>query len=164
MPSRWGREAGLPVALLSLCPGLSRPPLSPRILNKFLDSYQEDVLPWHECVEPCVSLLITHSSSWEVRGPWDSWPAGWLCWLCLSRAGQAGPRWWQPGLVSLALGEVGSGCPGRVRVLVATCTVWLCLARRCWWAGMMGMELQLRLLGGPGELPAVPRLLTAVSR
>ncbi|XP_057876139.1 cullin-9-like isoform X2 [Melospiza georgiana] len=37
-----------------------------RILNKFLESYQEDVLPWHECVEPCVSLLITHSSSWEV--------------------------------------------------------------------------------------------------
>ncbi|XP_064565636.1 cullin-9-like isoform X1 [Zonotrichia leucophrys gambelii] len=37
-----------------------------RILNRFLDSYQEDVLPWHECVEPCVSLLITHSSSWEV--------------------------------------------------------------------------------------------------
>ncbi|XP_059696736.1 cullin-9-like isoform X3 [Haemorhous mexicanus] len=37
-----------------------------RILNKFLDSYQEDVLPWHEVVEPCVSLLITHSSSWEV--------------------------------------------------------------------------------------------------
>ncbi|XP_039572795.1 cullin-9-like [Passer montanus] len=36
-----------------------------RILNKFLDSYQEDVLPWHECVEPCVSFLITHSSSWE---------------------------------------------------------------------------------------------------
>ncbi|XP_051648888.1 cullin-9-like isoform X4 [Manacus candei] len=37
-----------------------------RILNKFLDSYQEDVLPWHECVEPCVSSLSTHSSSWEV--------------------------------------------------------------------------------------------------
>ncbi|XP_056344719.1 cullin-9-like isoform X2 [Oenanthe melanoleuca] len=37
-----------------------------RILNKFLDSYQEDVLPWHESVEPCVSLLSTHSSSWEV--------------------------------------------------------------------------------------------------
>ncbi|XP_068865346.1 cullin-9-like isoform X2 [Aphelocoma coerulescens] len=36
-----------------------------RILNKFLDSYQEDVLPWHECVEPCVSFLSTHSSSWE---------------------------------------------------------------------------------------------------
>uniref|UniRef100_H0Z2R1 Cullin 9 n=1 Tax=Taeniopygia guttata TaxID=59729 RepID=H0Z2R1_TAEGU len=66
VPSRWGREAGLPVALLSLCPGLSRPPVSPRILNKFLDSYEEDVLPWHECVEPCVSFLITHSSSWEV--------------------------------------------------------------------------------------------------
>ncbi|XP_032539493.1 cullin-9-like isoform X5 [Chiroxiphia lanceolata] len=37
-----------------------------RILNKFLDSYQEDVLPWHECVEPCVSSLSAHSSSWEV--------------------------------------------------------------------------------------------------
>ncbi|XP_030921229.1 cullin-9, partial [Geospiza fortis] len=37
-----------------------------RILNKFLESYQEDVLPWHECVEPCVSFLIAHSSSWEV--------------------------------------------------------------------------------------------------
>ncbi|XP_063247771.1 cullin-9-like isoform X2 [Prinia subflava] len=37
-----------------------------RILNKFLDSYEEDVLPWHECVEPCVSLLSSHSSSWEV--------------------------------------------------------------------------------------------------
>ncbi|XP_058690591.1 cullin-9-like isoform X2 [Poecile atricapillus] len=37
-----------------------------RILNKFLDSYQEDVLPWHECVEPCVSFLSSHSSSWEV--------------------------------------------------------------------------------------------------
>ncbi|XP_066033732.1 cullin-9 isoform X2 [Chamaea fasciata] len=37
-----------------------------RILNKFLDRYQEDVLPWHECVEPCVSLLSSHSSSWEV--------------------------------------------------------------------------------------------------
>uniref|UniRef100_U3JDL2 Cullin 9 n=1 Tax=Ficedula albicollis TaxID=59894 RepID=U3JDL2_FICAL len=36
-----------------------------RILNKFLDSYQEDVLPWHASVEPCVSLLSTHSSSWE---------------------------------------------------------------------------------------------------
>ncbi|XP_066172808.1 cullin-9-like [Sylvia atricapilla] len=37
-----------------------------RILNKFLDSYQEDVLPWHVCVEPCVSFLSSHSSSWEV--------------------------------------------------------------------------------------------------
>ncbi|XP_064302621.1 cullin-9-like isoform X2 [Phalacrocorax carbo] len=37
-----------------------------RILNKFLDSYQEDVLPWHECVEPCLSSLNTHSSDQEV--------------------------------------------------------------------------------------------------
>ncbi|XP_053917686.1 cullin-9 [Cuculus canorus] len=37
-----------------------------RILNKFLDSYQEDVLPWHECVEPCLSSLSAHSSDREV--------------------------------------------------------------------------------------------------
>ncbi|KAM7118617.1 cullin-9-like isoform 3-T3 [Ciconia maguari] len=36
-----------------------------RILNKFLDSYQEDVLPWHECVEPCLSSLSAHSSDRE---------------------------------------------------------------------------------------------------
>ncbi|XP_053917703.1 cullin-9-like isoform X2 [Cuculus canorus] len=37
-----------------------------RILNKFLDSYQEDMLPWHECVEPCLSSLSAHSSDREV--------------------------------------------------------------------------------------------------
>ncbi|XP_074434844.1 cullin-9-like isoform X2 [Larus michahellis] len=37
-----------------------------RILNKFLDGYQEDVLPWHECVEPCLSSLSAHSSEREV--------------------------------------------------------------------------------------------------
>ncbi|KAM9297796.1 cullin-9-like [Morus bassanus] len=37
-----------------------------RILNKFLDGYQEDVLPWHECVEPCLSSLSAHSSDQEV--------------------------------------------------------------------------------------------------
>ncbi|XP_074434836.1 cullin-9-like isoform X2 [Larus michahellis] len=36
-----------------------------RILNKFLDGYQEDVLPWHECVEPCLSSLSAHSSERE---------------------------------------------------------------------------------------------------
>ncbi|XP_075564412.1 cullin-9 [Pelecanus crispus] len=36
-----------------------------RILNKFLDSYQEDALPWHECVEPCLSSLSAHSSDRE---------------------------------------------------------------------------------------------------
>ncbi|XP_075352791.1 cullin-9-like isoform X4 [Mycteria americana] len=36
-----------------------------RILNKFLDSYQEDVLPWHECVEPCLSSLSAHSGDRE---------------------------------------------------------------------------------------------------
>ncbi|KAM6083434.1 cullin-9-like [Chlamydotis macqueenii] len=37
-----------------------------RILNKFLDGYEEDVLPWHECVEPCLSSLSAHSSDREV--------------------------------------------------------------------------------------------------
>ncbi|XP_075003519.1 cullin-9-like [Calonectris borealis] len=37
-----------------------------RILNKFLDGYWEDVLPWHECVEPCLSSLSAHSSDREV--------------------------------------------------------------------------------------------------
>ncbi|XP_057269580.1 cullin-9-like isoform X2 [Pezoporus wallicus] len=37
-----------------------------RILNKLLDGYQEDVLPWHECVEPCVSSLSAHSSDREL--------------------------------------------------------------------------------------------------
>ncbi|KAM8809276.1 LOW QUALITY PROTEIN: cullin-9-like [Eudromia elegans] len=37
-----------------------------RILNKCLDEYQEDVLPWHECVEPCLSSLRAHSNDQEV--------------------------------------------------------------------------------------------------
>ncbi|XP_051469586.1 cullin-9-like isoform X2 [Apus apus] len=37
-----------------------------RILNKFLDGYQEDVLPWNESVEPCLSSLTAHSSDLEV--------------------------------------------------------------------------------------------------
>ncbi|XP_074754770.1 cullin-9-like isoform X1 [Athene noctua] len=37
-----------------------------RILNKFLDAYREGVLPWHECVEPCLSSLSAHSSDREV--------------------------------------------------------------------------------------------------
>ncbi|KAM6128215.1 cullin-9-like [Pterocles gutturalis] len=37
-----------------------------RILNKFLEGYQEDVLPWHECVEPCLSSLSAQSSDREV--------------------------------------------------------------------------------------------------
>uniref|UniRef100_A0A8D0KZZ2 Cullin-9 n=1 Tax=Strix occidentalis caurina TaxID=311401 RepID=A0A8D0KZZ2_STROC len=57
---------GVPVALLSECSGLSGPPLPLRILNKFLDAYQEGVLPWHECVEPCLSSLSAHSSDREV--------------------------------------------------------------------------------------------------
>uniref|UniRef100_A0A8B9RYC3 Cullin-9 n=1 Tax=Accipiter nisus TaxID=211598 RepID=A0A8B9RYC3_9AVES len=65
-PCRWGREAGLPLAWQPACPGLSGPPPSLRILNKFLDGYQEDVLPWHECVEPCLSSLSAHSSDREV--------------------------------------------------------------------------------------------------
>ncbi|XP_068262113.1 cullin-9-like isoform X4 [Nyctibius grandis] len=37
-----------------------------RILQKFLDGYEEDVLPWHECVEPCLSSLSAHSRDREV--------------------------------------------------------------------------------------------------
>ncbi|XP_052557084.1 cullin-9-like isoform X2 [Tympanuchus pallidicinctus] len=37
-----------------------------RILSVFLDGYREDVLPWHECVEPCLSFLSAHSGDREV--------------------------------------------------------------------------------------------------
>ncbi|KAM3854465.1 cullin-9-like [Vipera latastei] len=37
-----------------------------RILNKFLDISQEDALPWHECIEPCLSSMSTHNSEREV--------------------------------------------------------------------------------------------------
>lgn len=83
----WGASApspcGIPAFPLgqgsraaSVCPGLSGPSLSLRILNKFLDAYQEDVLPWHECVEPCLSSLSAHSSDREVRMSRDSRQAG----------------------------------------------------------------------------------------
>ncbi|TRY95392.1 hypothetical protein DNTS_010961 [Danionella cerebrum] len=37
-----------------------------RILNKFLDNYQEDLLPWHESIEPCLSSLTAFVSDREV--------------------------------------------------------------------------------------------------
>nr|XP_020652581.1 cullin-9-like [Pogona vitticeps] len=37
-----------------------------RILNKFLDSSQDDMLPWHECIEPCLSSMNAHSNEREV--------------------------------------------------------------------------------------------------
>uniref|UniRef100_A0A8C6VIM4 Cullin 7 n=1 Tax=Naja naja TaxID=35670 RepID=A0A8C6VIM4_NAJNA len=36
------------------------------ILNKFLDISQEDALPWHECIEPCLSSMSTHNNEREV--------------------------------------------------------------------------------------------------
>lgn len=39
-----------------------------RILNKFLDSYEEDVLPWHESIEPCLSSITALFSDREVGG------------------------------------------------------------------------------------------------
>jgi len=39
-----------------------------RILNKFLDQYQEDLLPWHESIEPCLSSMTAFLSDREV-GP-----------------------------------------------------------------------------------------------
>lgn len=37
-----------------------------RILNKFLDSYEEDLLPWHESIEPCLSSMTAFISDREV--------------------------------------------------------------------------------------------------
>ncbi|XP_073690770.1 cullin-9-like [Garra rufa] len=37
-----------------------------RILNKFLDNYQEDLLPWHESIEPCLSSMIAFVSDREA--------------------------------------------------------------------------------------------------
>lgn len=96
MPGCWWGHAGAAQHVpwvLSRClgslgsqslPGTSLPDMAgkqgplchSRILNKFLDGYQEDALPWHECVEPCLSSLSAHSSDCEVRGPWDSCQAG----------------------------------------------------------------------------------------
>uniref|UniRef100_A0A8C1T6Q6 Uncharacterized protein n=1 Tax=Cyprinus carpio TaxID=7962 RepID=A0A8C1T6Q6_CYPCA len=36
------------------------------ILNKFLDNYQEDLLPWHESIEPCLSSMTAFVSDREV--------------------------------------------------------------------------------------------------
>ncbi|XP_067389010.1 cullin-7 isoform X2 [Emydura macquarii macquarii] len=37
-----------------------------RILNKLLDECQEEALPWHECVKPCLSSMSTHINEREV--------------------------------------------------------------------------------------------------
>ena len=39
---------------------------SHRILNKFLDNYQEDELPWHESIEPCLSTMTAFINDREV--------------------------------------------------------------------------------------------------
>uniref|UniRef100_A0A3B4Y3Z5 Cullin 7 n=1 Tax=Seriola lalandi dorsalis TaxID=1841481 RepID=A0A3B4Y3Z5_SERLL len=36
------------------------------ILNKFLDNYQEDMLPWHESIEPCLSSMTAFINDREV--------------------------------------------------------------------------------------------------
>lgn len=38
-----------------------------RILGKFLDSFEEDVLPWHDVIEPLLSLIGNNLSDLEVR-------------------------------------------------------------------------------------------------
>ncbi|KAM9561079.1 cullin-9-like isoform 3-T3 [Salvelinus alpinus] len=37
-----------------------------RILNKFLDNYLEDLLPWHESIEPCLSSMTAFINDREV--------------------------------------------------------------------------------------------------
>lgn len=38
-----------------------------RILNKFLDNFEEDELPWHESIEPCLSSMTAFISDREVN-------------------------------------------------------------------------------------------------
>lgn len=38
-----------------------------RILNKFLDNFEEDELPWHESIEPCLSSMMAFISDREVN-------------------------------------------------------------------------------------------------
>ncbi|XP_029452598.1 cullin-9-like [Rhinatrema bivittatum] len=37
-----------------------------RILTKLLDNYQDDPLPWHESIEPCLSSMTAHSNDREL--------------------------------------------------------------------------------------------------
>ncbi|XP_061481451.1 cullin-7 isoform X2 [Rhineura floridana] len=37
-----------------------------RLLNKFLDSSLEDAVPWHQCIEPCLSSISAHINDREV--------------------------------------------------------------------------------------------------
>ncbi|XP_076018813.1 cullin-9 isoform X2 [Genypterus blacodes] len=40
-----------------------------KILNKFLDNYQEDALPWHESIEPCLSSMTAFINERDVVQP-----------------------------------------------------------------------------------------------
>lgn len=42
-----------------------------RLLNKCLDSSWKDVVPWHKCIEPCLSSINSHINDQEVR-QWKS--------------------------------------------------------------------------------------------
>ncbi|XP_030051562.1 cullin-9 [Microcaecilia unicolor] len=37
-----------------------------RILSKLLDNYQDDLLPWHESIEPCLSSMTAHINDREL--------------------------------------------------------------------------------------------------
>uniref|UniRef100_A0A670KB35 Cullin 9 n=1 Tax=Podarcis muralis TaxID=64176 RepID=A0A670KB35_PODMU len=52
--------------LCVICTAIEKMLGTPGILNKFLDSTQEDALPWHECIEPCLSSLSANSNDREV--------------------------------------------------------------------------------------------------
>uniref|UniRef100_A0A8C7TR66 Cullin 7 n=1 Tax=Oncorhynchus mykiss TaxID=8022 RepID=A0A8C7TR66_ONCMY len=41
-------------------------PMMTLILNKFLDNYLEDLLPWHESIEPCLSSMTAFINDREV--------------------------------------------------------------------------------------------------
>lgn len=38
-----------------------------RILNTFLDNFEEDELPWHESIEPCLSSMTAFISDREAN-------------------------------------------------------------------------------------------------
>lgn len=50
---------------------LCLPPCLCRILNKFLDNFEEDELPWHESIEPCLSSMTAFISDREVGSQLD---------------------------------------------------------------------------------------------
>lgn len=127
------------------------------------------MLPWHESVEPCVSFLSTHSSSWEVRGPRGSWQTG-VAVLALP----------QPGPVLGKQGPSGGSlalCPRRWErwgaPVLAMSVSWWPHARcgcalpgpgGCWWGWDEGNGAAAAAAGGAWGVGSSAGLLMAASQ